>query len=200
LLQLGSTISVANVIAKFDGVFGDVLPAEKLMEQFYSARQKDGETAAIWACRLEDILAKLRSRSPHVTMSATQEMLRTKFWSGLSSETLKNALRHKHDSGIPYGELLVAARICELESRAEPQVKVKVNQQAAGPPDKMDALLKQMQDLQERLTRIEASSRSSPSPVHPPFADRSGAQPRRFHGKCFKCNQYGHRAADCLNA
>jgi hypothetical protein len=52
LLQLGSTISVANVIAKFDGVFGDVLPAKMLMEQFYSARQKDGETAAIWACRL----------------------------------------------------------------------------------------------------------------------------------------------------
>jgi hypothetical protein len=98
-------------------------------------------------------------------MSATQEMLRRKFWSGLSSETLKNALRHRHDSGIPYGELLVAARICELESRAEPQVKVKVNQQADGHPDKMDALLKQMQDLQERHARIEASSRSSPSPV-----------------------------------
>ena len=55
LLHLGETVSVDEVLGKFEKVFGNILPPEAILEKFFSAKQIDGERVVTWACRLEDI-------------------------------------------------------------------------------------------------------------------------------------------------
>jgi hypothetical protein len=202
LLHLGDSITVSTVFDKFDNIFGDVLPSDILFEQFYTARQKDGESVATWACRLEDVLVKLRARDPlAVSVVTSQGMVRSKFWSGLYCEKLKGALRHRFDGGATYNELLVAARVAELESTPVlPTAKPvpKVNQQTSSDTQmlsKMDALMKQLSIVQQRLEKLEQSPPVKQS-LPPPGA--GNARPP-FRGRCFKCHQLGHKVSDCLN-
>jgi hypothetical protein len=215
LLHLGTDITVPAVIDKFDNIFGDVLPPEVLLEQFYTARQKAGELVATWACRLEDILAKLKARSPASCDADSSDMLRSKFWSGLASEKVKGALRHRYDGGAVYSDLLVAARIAELESPSPITLAAsqKVNQQQQVESKMLSALetlTKQLSEVQQRLGRLEsggqARSQSSPNSSQNPsnnssqnLSNNSSQNQRRFYGKCFKCREFGHRASECLN-
>ena len=69
---------------------------------------------ATWAGRLEVTIAQLRHRGK-VTASASEEMLRNKFWVGLRMDGLKNATRHKFDGQDWYLDLLGYARSVEQE-------------------------------------------------------------------------------------
>ena len=88
-------VSIADILAKFDSVFGNVLTSEALLGD---------ENVAAWACKLENIRRQLLNGS--MAHTATIEMLRSKFWHGLQSQSVKNATRQ---------ELLVTARSAESE-------------------------------------------------------------------------------------
>ena len=59
-----------------------------------------------WACRLDDLFAKLQDRQdkgkPLVSADVAQTMVHTNFFSGLRPGTVKNAIRHLFDSATPY--------------------------------------------------------------------------------------------------
>ena len=157
LLNLGEDVTPHNILQKFEVIFGVALSAEALLEEYYTARQKDGEAAAVWGCRLESILNKVHRRG-YVTNNLP-EMLRTKFWSGLIEERVKNAIRHKFDAIEDFESLLRALRAVELENQTvpkedppnvKPQAKVST-QQATSMEAKFDAFL---------LTRLGSVFRS----------------------------------------
>ena len=52
-------------------MFGNILPTETALEQFYSARQAGSETVADWACRMEELLlqAQLKDSFPAETQA-----------------------------------------------------------------------------------------------------------------------------------
>lgn len=110
LLTLGDEVTVEGALGKLDSIFGDVWPADVLLEQFYTARQAEAENVATWACRLE----KIASQARKVTYLDIG-MLRSKFWSGLRSVDLRNALRHKYDSGVAFEDLVGCGRVAEIE-------------------------------------------------------------------------------------
>lgn len=194
LLNMGEQTSVEAVLVKMERVFGNILPPERLLEQFYSAQQKEGEPAAVWACRLEDILSQIRSKKcALVSADGAADMLRTKFFSGLESGNIKTSLRHRFDANASYDELLVAARVAESESAKE-RTDVKVQQTTATDQTvgtKLDAVLKQLDSMQKRLDEMEKKQKSSFQP----------RQRKPFAGTCYKCSQQGHRQFECpLNA
>ena len=133
------------------------------LERFLTVRQLPTESISAWGCRLEDFLSRVTdSRSA----AAARAMLRWRYWSGLYSDKIRNALRHHFDEGADYEALLWQARILEQEPSTA------TVQQAVAPwgQDKLDLILKQLTELITRVQTIETKlagmERPSTSSMH----------------------------------
>ena len=161
LQTLKEDFTVEDVTAAFDKRFASVATSEAMLSTFYSAKQKNDESANSWGCRLESWLAS--PQLSHLDSDQKHSMLRERFWRGLKSDIHRNALRHKFDSGCHYDELLVVAREIELESGAANQKekqqktsnsKAKVGAQTAVKPGKKN-MQATLDDILARLTALE---------------------------------------------
>jgi hypothetical protein len=114
LLHLGTGVSVSSIIQKFDVVFGNIKTAEQLLEEFYQAKQLETESVASWSCRLEELVTCIDATKSLPSMTL-HRMMRERYWTGLYSDKIKTATRHKYDSGISWSELLIATRLSESE-------------------------------------------------------------------------------------
>lgn len=113
--RMGTSITIEGLLQTLDGVYGLVEVGETLMSQFYSAQQMETETVAAWSCRLEELLHKAKQKG-QVSSGAVNEMLRTKFWTGLR-QGLKDCSRHKFDTVKDFGQLRIEMRAIEHELR-----------------------------------------------------------------------------------
>ena len=154
-MRLGPKAEVRDIIEKFDGLYGTVATEGTLLSQFYSAQQNQDEDVTSWSCRLEDTIQKVYERGL-LDRTTTREMLRSKLWSGLRNETLKNATRHKYDLIKNYDELVIEIRSVEQElGLLTPKKTVKsqfVQKTASEKDDRSEATLK---SISERLARLE---------------------------------------------
>lgn len=114
-LRMRTEGSIHDLLEKLEAVYGAVELGETLLSQFYSAQQKEQESVATWGCRVEDLLDKARRRG-QVASEAMEEMLRTKFWTGLRPE-LKASSRHKFDTVKHFDTLKKELRAIEYEQR-----------------------------------------------------------------------------------
>lgn len=214
LLNLGSAVTVAEVVNKFQQLFGDVQKPEIFLEEFFSALQLSSESITSWSCRLESMLKKVSG------LQDAQQMLRSKFWSGLKDYTLKNAIRYKFESGVAYEELLVSARSVEEEldkrngtAKVEKKAASKGSSAADGDLAKqVQALASQVQQLAKKLeqTTVRKSgnsqqnknaSRTKPEGTaktedNKDKTDQTGGNKRV---RCHKCREFGHYRKDCPN-
>ena len=209
LLAMGTDVMVQQVLDKFDVRFGDVCPTDMTLEKFFTARQLPTESMSAWGCRLEDIVSRIKDPG---SAAAARSMLRTWYWTGTSSDKIRNALRHHFDDGANFESLLRQARIAEQESTSMP-----VQQRAVVPGnDKLDQILRQLKELTCRVTELEKRClypSSSPVPSHPSQVVNSAAVPavvngpsaeterRQFQGRCYACGLLGHRrgSPQCAN-
>ena len=81
-VKLGSGASVTTLLHKLDSSYGIIERKETILEEFYSAHQRQGETVSAWGCRLEDILNKGIQKG-QILMTSSQTMLKDKFWTGM---------------------------------------------------------------------------------------------------------------------
>lgn len=124
VMQMGEDVSVSGILDQFNQLFGNVLPAEVLLEQLLSAKQTEEESITAWACRLNDLKLQINLKdSSMLAPSMAEQTMRTKFWSGLFRADIRNAIRHRKDGGASYSELLAAARTVECESQDKKPVK-----------------------------------------------------------------------------
>lgn len=188
LLHLGDNVSLVQVVEKYDVVFGNVLSPETLIEQFCTAKQKGGESVSLWSCRLEDL--KMKIVGGPFTEEVLYEMLRTKFWTGLRDEYLRNATRHHFDSHLCYDELLVRVRAAEIEKS---EVHVSVVQASSSMEQKLDSLLTRMDRMEGRLKRMEVHEPSAAADVKPQASTNY-----KFKGKCSFCDRVGHKMERCF--
>lgn len=159
IVPLGETATVADILQKLDVFFGNVSSCETLMQNFYSDFQKDKESIVQYGSRLEQTLSRA-IQFGNMDTQAKDAMLRTKFWTGLNSQQLKNSTRHLFDSIKDFQLLLKEIRKVEQEDACSnrPAGKPKVAQQhtgqASNEPDSAQ-LLKQMNELMERMKVME---------------------------------------------
>lgn len=215
LLPMGESVTVTQVLRKFDMVFGEVQPTETIMQNFYRATQEPSETVAAWACRLEVILSRASSY-----VGSREEMLRNRFFNGIHDTNVAHALRHRYDTGASYESLLVAARKIEEEQKKKSEPKAKVQQMSSQDElsRKLDKLLGEVNTLKNRLAQAERNN-SSTQQSHTKYGnnhqrqgfqgkqkfDESKASNDRGRGKdswqnrpkCEVCNKRGHTAQDC---
>ena len=112
-VQLGTQATISNFIDKLESLFGTVDPTETLLAKLYGAEQQEGESVTRWSCRLESILDKAKQKG-NIGANAVNEMLRSKFWSGLKTE-LREASRSKYDLIKSFDELRTSVRRIESE-------------------------------------------------------------------------------------
>jgi hypothetical protein len=194
LMRLGKNATLIQILEKFEHVFGTVTSVEKLLADFYTAQQKSSETIAEWACRLEDIVSHPKL---NLQIGEKEQMLKSRFFYGLHSESIKNAIRHRFTEGR-YEELLILAREAEDEGKvgkavAKPQTVVDTEQ------SKLDSILKQIKDLQSKMAEYDKRLGKF-QPSHPSSSKTYSKEPSQSTEKkvtCFYCRKPGHVKKNC---
>lgn len=186
LIPLGEKATCQDIIAKLDTLYGNVSSSETVLQKFYTECQRDNENVTSYGCRLENLL-QIAIDSGHISVSARNDMLRSKFWTGLKDDRLKTQTRHKYDSIMDFNILFKEIRAVEQELAAN-RVK-KVNVQSVS-DDKVDKMAKQMDQLLDRLKQLEAKIDKSDRLEHTPHPNPAQSNYRNsyngrgsYHGK-----------------
>lgn len=123
-MHLGENASIEDILRKLEGVYGIVESGTTLLQQFYNAKQESGESVAEYGCRLEEIVNRAISRGA-VAKEQANEMLRSKMWTGLRDERVRNATRYKYDMTLDFDALRAELRAMEQEIKELDRVQNK---------------------------------------------------------------------------
>ena len=165
LIPLGERASSRDILAKLDTLFGNVSSAETVLQKFYTASQQDKESVTVYGCRLESLL-QMAIQSGHVKSASRNDMLRSRFWTGLRDEKLKSQTRHMFDSINEFDTLLRRIRAVEQEISVGPRPQ-KAHQQSVQTDsdrkiqkmaDQMDTLLKKLKLLEEKVDGVSSGA------------------------------------------
>ena len=163
LVSLGSSATV-DILDKFEGFYGNVSSSETLMQTFYNDCQKEGESIVQYGLRLERTLTKA-VKLGHIDSDAQDSILRSKFWTGLKSQQLRNATRHKYDTVWDFQSLLREIRKVDQEeqnmvgskSTNKPKSAQSQTQSASSDSDKFsnESIYKQLCELKSQLKTLQ---------------------------------------------
>ena len=194
VMRLGLNATLEQVLAKFEHVFGSVSSSEKLLCDFYSAQQKSSESIAEWSCRLEDLLSHKKLQS----MSQRDIMLKSKFFSGLYSTSIKNAIRHKFEAGS-YDDLLVLAREAEDEFKMDKAVAKAQTVDTTN--DKLEQLMREMKEIKGKLSQWEEQqkkkSETQQNRTSTSFTNTNTQNSQSHEVYCYYCKEKGHIKRNC---
>ena len=162
LIPLGEDATVEDILDKLDGFYGNVSSPEAIIQSFYSDAQRGGECVATFGSRLEQTLSRA-IRYGHMELAAKDSMLRSKFWTGLRSQQLRNSTRYLYDTYKKFPDLLREIRKVEQEescSTPTPPTKQKVAQQlfsqvSTEQPASDDKIQKQISELVTCMKSLE---------------------------------------------
>ena len=137
-----------------------------LFRTFYAAKQETGESVANYGMRLEGLLQTCIDRGD-ISLTARNEMLRSKLWSGLSDVNLRNASRYKFDTIRDFEALRMELRTIELDLKATasspPSVSATSSKDAkksqvsqiSDSNSSMDAIMRKLEAMNKRMAEIE---------------------------------------------
>ena len=156
LLPLGATSKVDEILKRLEGVFGNLATGESVLQEFYTASQKQDESVAAWGLRLEEILEKAVDKG-HVKSEEKNDMLKNKFWKALRSDRLKNATRTHFATITDFEKLRKAVRAEEYEMKINSTVQhqsitPKTSEDSTKVEDsKLDLLFKKLGALEQQM-------------------------------------------------
>ena len=79
-----------GILEALQSHFGNVASGESIVQEFYNAYQKPGDSTTLWALRIKEIFQKAKEKG-HVVKEQKKTMLKNKFWRVLYRTDLKNA-------------------------------------------------------------------------------------------------------------
>ena len=200
VLHMGEDATVADILSRYEIMFGDVNPPHVLLAQFYAASQVPGESVTDWYSCLEDLASRITRKDTNVISPNNYDILvNTQFWTRLHSDRMKNALRHKFDLLAKSPQLIVEARKIESEFMTQ---EVKVNQVST---EISAAIQEGFEKFNLRLSVLEKKfeTQSQSVALGAVHTSQPGQKPRKnFDGQrkpitCFKCHRPGHIAKNC---
>ena len=166
LLSMPEGSTSHDILDKFDKYFGNVLSVNMLTEQFHSSKQQPKENVVTWSCRLQRMLDHIGQKE-HMPRSYYDQLLRAKFWNGLSVKHIKEATRHRFENSESFDEFFAAARSLELEETQSSKQLISKNvvsqQVAASEPTPESSVLtkifNRLSTMENHLSKIEAYSK-----------------------------------------
>ena len=114
LLSLSEHATAENIIDKLDGVYGNVYSSEALLEKFFKETQQPNQSVAEYGMKLESIIQSAVEKGD-VSIVAKNQMVKSKFWSGLRDPLLKKSSRYKFDTTKDFDQLRKEMQAIELE-------------------------------------------------------------------------------------
>ena len=163
LVTLPDNITPTQMIDKLDGVYGNVSDHEALMENFYKQRQEEGESLADFGMRLESVI-QIPYERKKISSTARNEMLCSKFFTGIRDPMLQNAVRYKYDTIKDFDTLRKEIRAVEQQTSysnttctGTDKQKANVNQQNIS----MQDILKKLDRLSSKVESVESELRMS---------------------------------------
>ena len=88
--MLGSDPTVEQMIEKLERTFGNVASGQSVLQEFYTAEQKENESVALWGIRLEEIYQRAVEKG-FASNDQRDKQLIERFWRSLRSIDLQNA-------------------------------------------------------------------------------------------------------------
>ncbi|KAH3749505.1 hypothetical protein DPMN_184003 [Dreissena polymorpha] len=150
LLTIKPSESAEELIAKMTENFGEVKSGERIVQDFYSAKQNETESCSAWGIRLEALFQQAVNKGEKEERKRDNK-LKERFWRGLNSEQLKSATRVSYESNDSFEKLKRKTRLEEEENNpVNATGNTLVNQQST------DDRLKVLDEMLERLKTIEA--------------------------------------------
>lgn len=116
-MRLGPEATLDQLLLKLEGNYGLSFQHDKLMEQFYGAKQKPNEDVITWANRLEDLLYKA-CKQKLIQQDDRNDKLCSMFWSGLDPK-LKEASGHLHYILKDFEKLKAAMKELEVDLKKD---------------------------------------------------------------------------------
>lgn len=212
LPYLGDNCQVDDILNKFDVIFGNVLTTEQLYQDFYAAKQRGSESVEVWGCRLEKMVNELREKVG-LQSQVAEEMLRTRFWMGLISDNVRNATRHKFDSGLSFNQLFGSVRSVAHEmaqsgaqsggqSSKTKDVKSAAQNFAGNVKDpvadQLSKLVGQVDEIKTMVTQIDKRVHQLECNKQPVPKRAGKYSPKKKIPSCERCGRKGHALADCV--
>ena len=204
LTRLGNNATVAKILSKYENIFGTVVNEQELLADFYKAEQKQNENVAEWSCRLEEYLCHPKLND----LTSKDKMLKSRFFSGLSSEAIQNAIRHLVESK-DFEQLVVSAREAEFEIQhkstkavSKPQVADPMLEQLKLIRESVQKLTTKSDEWERRLSCVEQQQSTRPKQQHNYRGSQFPSTLRVQQGQqkeviCFFCKSPGHVKRNC---
>ncbi|XP_055954761.1 uncharacterized protein LOC130010771 [Patella vulgata] len=192
VMRLGHRVELDRLLKKLNSVFGRVEETQDLLAEFYSTVQTPKESVAEWGCRLEDILQKAVDRGD-VSQDAINDMLRTRFWSGLTA-SIKQQTAHKYDRIKDYEELMVEVRKIESEVYLSSSEK---KRPSASHHIKAVTEDNEMKNLIASLTQTVQALQKDVKDLKNNRPDQSNSRQEHEEPTCFRCGQKGLIRTGC---
>ena len=213
----GEALQPADILAKFDCIFGDILPWDQRLTRFTSAEQQPGENVVAWSCRLTQLFAQSKGANP----TAEDVLLkRSRFFHGMTDDELKEGIRHVFDDPRKtFDDLFAYARGVEYHQGQKKKRRSKaVSSQQTGPTppqgprspkadfpnreilESLKAIGEGVQSLlrgsdSDKRTPRDNGSGKSRRGAQKGDARASAADPPK---KCERCGRPGHTTEQCF--
>ncbi|KAK3085807.1 hypothetical protein FSP39_008905 [Pinctada imbricata] len=152
-MRLGPEAKVADILDKMESVFGTMERGEKILEEFYSAKQKKDEDSMAWSCRLEEIFRKAVVKGV-MSRSEANDKLRSRYWNGLH-QWIQDVSGYKYDRLTEFDDLRKEVRLIEKEHVTK---KAQVNMAipaSTEQPSELQELKGMIQQLTAKVTHLE---------------------------------------------
>ena len=160
LQAMGPKAKPEQMISRLESIFGNVASGEAVLQEFYTAEQRQDESTVDWGLRLENVLQRAIEKN-HVT-GDKNEMLKSKFWRSLYNQDLKNATKMYKESIHDFEVFRKKVREEEYEmkkvvTRQTDQRQNKGRQAAQHQPviNVTEDQVEVLKDLVERMTSLE---------------------------------------------
>lgn len=204
-MTVGYDATLAEVLDKLDGIYKADEQGDDLMQEVYTAHQRNDEDATRWGCRLEKLFTKAIREGEYILPSKASMLLRRIFWKGLR-KPLRLLTAHKYDSIQDFDELRAAVRKVEKEEM-EPEATSKkaVSKMASTSADTPEHASSEMQELKAMINQLSTEvskvrawqdKKDGRETGKSKRTDQPPTQ-RREERTCWRCGQVGHLKLNC---
>lgn len=162
IVQMGPSASVEDMMNRLESAFGNVASSMSVLQEFFTASQKQDESVGAWALRLEEIMQNAIEKR-HIKEQEKEDLLKDKFWRSLRNERLKNATRIDFRTISNFKQLVKAVRTEELSMKTNASAQQQAVRTKVTPTEdktekeeesKQDLMFKTLINLQKEVQQF----------------------------------------------